>query len=68
VNYLRYSIKARLAQLNKKSKDLIMELEKRGIKIYAPDFSAAINGRLKTPKADLVCDIADQILREWERK
>lgn len=45
-----------------------MELEKRGIKIYAPDFSAAINGRLKTPKADLVCEVADQILREWERK
>jgi len=65
---LRYNIKARLAQLGKKSKDVIQELEQRGIDIYPSDFSAAIGGKLKTPKADKVCEITDLILTEWEGK
>lgn len=63
---MRYQIKARLAAINKRSADLIEELGKRGIDIYPSDFSAAINGRLKTPKADLVCETSDAILKEWE--
>ena len=65
---MRYNIKARLAFLNKRSIDLIKELRKRGIDIYPSDFSAAINSKLNTPKADQVCDTADQILSEWEGK
>ena len=63
---MRFNIKARLAQLGKKSKDMVEELEKYGIEVFTSDFSAAINGKLHTPKAERAVEVADKILTGWE--
>lgn len=62
----KFNIKARLAFLNKTSRDVIFELNNRGIKITPGEFSAMINKALRTPKANSICELADKIITEWE--
>ncbi len=64
---MRYSIKARLAELGKKNVDVIEEINRRGVNCCAPQFSDAINGRKKTETADLMCEMANDIISEWEK-
>lgn len=62
----RFNIKARLANLSKRSKDVIAELEKWGVKTNAAEFSAAINRTFDYKKCDLICETADKIISQWE--
>ena len=62
------NIKARLAMLGKKSADVITELYKHGITVHPSDFSAYINNRVRTPKANKVIALTDKIIKEWEKK
>lgn len=66
--YTRYNIKVRLVALGKKSKDMVVALNERGVETNASQFSAAINSLLNFPKCDLICETADKILTEWEKK
>ena len=64
---MRYRIKARLADLGMKSKDLIEILNKDyGLKIDASKFSLAINSGSGTRKQELICETADRVLTEIE--
>ena len=66
---MRISFKERLARLRKTQVDLIEIMERDyGFNILPGDFSNSINGRLKTPKADKACELADRILTEIENK
>lgn len=65
---MRYRIKARLADLQMTSRELIDELNKRGYKVDTADFSNYINGRKQGATADRVTAEADKILMEWENK
>ena len=65
---MRLFIKSRAAALNLKMKDLIEELAKRGIKVNSGDFSNYISGKKNGEKADKVCDMADKILLEKEKR
>lgn len=64
----RYNIKARLANLSKRSKDVIAELEKWGVKTNSAEFSAAINRTFNYKKCDLICETADKIITKWENE
>lgn len=64
----RYNIKARLANLSKRSKDVIAELEKWGVKTNSAEFSAAINRTFNYKKCDLICETADKIITKWENQ
>ena len=64
----RYNIKARLANLAKRSKDMVDELEKWGVKTSNAEFSAAINRLADYKKCDLICETADKILTKWEEE
>jgi len=63
-----FEIKIRLIKLGKKQKDLIPELEKRGIKCTPAELSNAINDVDRTPKASRIVELANKIVSEWERK
>lgn len=65
---MRYRIKARLADLGKKSVDVISELKLRGIKCSRSQFSEAINGKNTSDFADLICETANNIICEWEKE
>ena len=65
---MRLFIKSRAAALNLKMKDLIDELANRGLKVHGGDFSNYISGEKSGEKADKVCDMADQILLEKEKR
>lgn len=65
---MRLFIKSRAAALNLKMKDLIDELAKRGIKVNNGDFSNYISGKKSGETADKVCDMADKILLEKEKR
>ena len=65
---MRLFIKSRAAALNLKMKDLIDELANRGIKVNGGDFSNYISGKKNGEKADKVCDMADKILLEKEKR
>jgi len=65
---LRFLIKSRLAALGLKSNDLIAEINKRGERINAGDFSNYISGKKRGDTADRVCELCDTILKEKELK
>lgn len=65
---MRYRIKARLADLQMTSKELIDELSKRGYKVDTADFSNYINGKKQGVTADRITAEADKILQEKEGK
>ena len=64
----RFNIKARLANLSKRNKDMVNELEKWGVKTKEAEFSAAINRHADYKKCDLICETADKILTKWEEE
>ena len=64
----RFNIKARLANLSKKSNDVIAELKNWGVYTTAPEFSAAINRTFTYKKCDLICETADKIITKWEEE
>lgn len=65
---MRYRIKARLAELGKKNIDVIRELKLRGITCSPSHFSDAINGRNTSETADRICEMANDIICEWEKE
>ena len=65
---MRLFIKSRAAALNMTLKELIEEIERRGIKVNNGDFSNYIGGKKSGETADRICGMADQILLEKERK
>lgn len=65
---MRLFIKSRAAALNMTLKELIEEIERRGIKVNNGDFSNYISGKKSGETADKVCNLADQILLEREGK
>jgi len=65
---MRLFIKSRAAALNMTLKELIEEIDKRGIKVNNGDFSNYISGKKQGEMADRVCDTADKILLEKEGK
>lgn len=62
----RFNIKARLAQLGKTSRDVIFEINDRGVGCSPSSFSVAINIG-KAPKDKQICELADSIISEWEK-
>lgn len=66
--YTRYNIKVRLAVLGKKSVDMIAALREHGIETDCSEFSKAINRAAGYSKCDRICETADKILTEWEKK
>ena len=66
---MRYNIKARLAVLGLKSRDLIEILRKNGFSRLSPQqFSSAINGSSVRPSDDKICAAADRELEKLERE
>ena len=63
---MRYRIKARLAELGKKNVDVIREIKSRGFSCSPSVFSDAINGRNTSEIADRICEMANDIICEWE--
>jgi len=63
-----FEIKIRLIKLGKKQKDLIPELEKRGIKATPSEISNAINNVDVGPKANRIVELSNEIIKEWEVK
>lgn len=63
-----FNIKVRLMQLGKKQVDLILALEKVGIKTTPPELSNSLSGNLKIPKADKILSVCNEIVSEWEKE
>lgn len=63
---MKRRIKERIVALGLKNLDIIKEIERRGEKCYASNFSNAINGNAISPKYVKIVDMADQILKELE--
>lgn len=63
---MRYNIKIRLLKLNKTQVQLLEELSKRGINTYAPQLSNAILGVNRSPAAEQIVEMCNDIIKEWE--
>lgn len=61
-----FKIKARVYALDKNLKDLLPEMEKRGLSVDKTELSPALNGR-QSPKAQKIVTLANEIVTEWER-
>ena len=61
-----YNIKDRLDSLGKSQVWLLKELRKRGINTQPPQLSNIINGIYTYPKAQLVGQTCDEIIKEAE--
>lgn len=62
----RFNIDVRVTKLGKKNVDVISELHKRGYKVTPGEFSYFKNGRITSPKSDIILEAADKIISEWE--
>ena len=63
-----FKIKSRVYALGKSLKDLIPEIEARGIMtVSKAELSDALNGGRQTPKAQQIVTLANEIVNEWER-
>ena len=62
-----YNIKERLTRLNKSQVWLLKKLRERGISTQPPQLCNIINGIYTYPKAKLVGDICDEIIKEVEK-
>lgn len=60
-------IKVELLRLNKKQQDLIIELNKRGLKCSQQEVSCALRG-LPRPKFDSIRQKSEEIIDEWKEK
>lgn len=66
---VRYDLKIRLMRLDKNQRHLLEELRKRGyIRLQQPMLSSYITGTITTPQAEAVLKLADEIVKEWEKK
>lgn len=59
-------IRSRLKKLNMKQVDLIVELDREGLKVSAPELSAYLHGELNYRKKREVLSKADEIIRRYE--
>lgn len=57
-------IKVELLRLNLRQKDIVSELLARGYKATCPEVSAALSGYLKTPKAEMLLNEIENIIKE----
>lgn len=67
----KYNIPVRLVALGKKQVHLLKEIKNRGIpgpyvNLYADELSRFITGVSDPPKSDVILDMCDEILTEWE--
>lgn len=62
-----YNIKERLTQLGKSQVWLLKKLRERGVETQPPQLSNIINGIYTYPKAKLVGDMCDKIIKEVEQ-
>ena len=62
-------VKVRLAELEKKQKDLLEVIRTKGYpRLQQPQLSSYINGAVITPQSQAVMRIVDEILDEWENE
>ena len=62
-------VKVRLAELEKKQKDLLDVVRTKGYpRLQQPQLNAYINGAVTTPQAQAVMQIVGEILDEWENE
>jgi len=66
-NALPYNIAGRCYKLGMKQIELVEAMNNRGIRLYATDFSAYINGKYPGNKSKQVLELADKLLTEQER-
>lgn len=59
-------IKSRMAELGIKQVDMIMELRKRGIVVQPPMMSSVLRGVYTYPKAKLILEECEKVLKEME--
>ena len=64
----RYNLVERAKWFGLFNRDMCRLLEERGVPCYESQYTNAIYGRRQGPKDDKICDTADRILREMERK
>lgn len=62
-----FDIKERLANLGKSQVWLLKELRKQGVVTQPPQLSNIINGIYTYPRAKLVGEMCDKIIREEEQ-
>ena len=62
-----YNLKERLAQLGKSQVWLLKKLREQGVMTQPPQLSNIINGVYTYPKAKLVGEMCDKIIKEAER-
>lgn len=62
-----YNIKERLTQLGKSQVWLLKKLREKGVETQPPQLSNIINGIYTYPKAKLVGDMCDKIIKEVEQ-
>ena len=60
-------IKVELIKLGKKQQDLIIELNKRGLKCTQQEVSCALRG-IPRPKFDLIRAKAEEIIDDWKEE
>lgn len=63
-----FDLKIRLIRIRKRQTDLYEELKKNGLKVFTSELSAAINGKLVSPKADKILSLSNEIVTEWENE
>jgi len=63
----RYNIKGRLAMVGMTGRQLVEELNKRGVKCVQSELSQALYWGIN-PKHELICREADKILAEKEER
>lgn len=62
-----YNIKERLAYLGKSQVWLLRKLREHGVITQPPQLSNIINGNYTYPKARLICEMCDEIIKEAEQ-
>jgi putative heme iron utilization protein len=64
---LLFDIKARLEKLKLSQAWMILRLHDKGVTVYQSQFSRYINGIERTPKAQRVLSMCNEILNEQEQ-
>lgn len=63
-----FNIKARTITLGRNLKDLIPELEKKGIRTNQTELSKALSGIGQQPKHQEIVSEANKIVTDWEQE
>lgn len=64
----KYFIKERLSKLGITGAKIIQELNEANIVCDRLQFSRAINGKVNSPHAEMICVKADEIITDKERR